>query len=256
MATFFARPIAVAVVFIVQVALAAIGAFGVRAEEPATPVAAPSFSGARAMAHLEAMVAIGPRVSGSEGMTKQRAMIVEHFRAAGATVTPQRFQIRDRKSGKGVAMENIVVVWHPDRQERILLGAHYDTRPFPDRDRDDPRGVFVGANDGASGVALLMELAGAMPGLEGPVGIDFVLFDGEEYVFGPRDPSSSGRRTSRGSTPPGGSRGRRPGATGPDSCSTWSPTPIWPFSRNRRASAGPTPGRWSTRSGTSPGGWG
>ena len=68
------------------------------------------------------------------------------------------------------------------------LGAHYDTRPFPDRDALEPRGVFVGANDGASGVALLMELAGAMPGLTGPVGVDFVLFDAEEYVFSPRDP--------------------------------------------------------------------
>lgn len=189
MASRFARPIAIAVVLTALGAIGASGASGVMAEEPAVPVAAAaSFSGARAMANLEAIVAIGPRVSGSEGMRKQREMVVDHFRAAGATVTPQRFQIRDRKSGKGVAMENIVIGWHPDRQERILLGAHYDTRPFPDRDPDDPRGVFVGANDGASGVALLMELAGAMPGLEGPVGIDFVLFDGEEYVFGPRDP--------------------------------------------------------------------
>ena len=103
MASRFARPIAVAVGLI---ALVAIGAIGVMAEEPAVPVAADaSFSGARAMAHLEAIVAIGPRVSGSEGMRKQQEMVVDHFRAAGATVTPQRFQIRDRKSGKGVAME-------------------------------------------------------------------------------------------------------------------------------------------------------
>lgn len=85
-------------------------------------------------------------------------------------------------------MENIIVEWHPDRPERILLGAHYDTRPFPDRDPVEPRGVFVGANDGASGVAVLMELAGAMPSLGGPVGVDFVLFDAEEYVVAQRDP--------------------------------------------------------------------
>lgn len=178
MASRFARSIAIAIIVV--------GALCGRAEEPAVSVA--SFSGARAMAHLEAIVVIGPRVSGSPGMTQQRELIVEHFRTAGATVTKQPFQIRDRKSGKAVAMENIVVAWHPDRTERILLGAHYDTRPFPDRDREDPRGTFVGANDGASGVALLMELAGAMPGLAGPVGVDFVLFDAEEYVFGPRDP--------------------------------------------------------------------
>ena len=146
------------------------------------------FSGARAMAHLEEIVAIGPRVSGSDGMLKQRELVVAHFKAAGGRITRQAFRIRDRRTGKPVDLENIVVEWHPERTDRIVLGAHYDTRPFPDRDPDNPRGEFVGANDGASGVALLMELAGAMAALEGPVGVDFVLFDAEEYVFGPRDP--------------------------------------------------------------------
>ena len=153
-----------------------------RSEEP------PSFSGQRAMKHLEAICGLGPRPSGSAAMTKQRALLVEHFRAGGARVSGQAFEIRDRRTGKPVHMENLVVEWHPDRTERILIGAHFDTRPFPDRDPVEPKGVFVGANDGASGVALLMELAGAMPGLPGPVGVDFVLFDAEEYVFAPRDP--------------------------------------------------------------------
>ena len=100
----------------------------------------------------------------------------------------QAFRIRDRRTGEPVHVENLLVTWHPDRRDRILIGAHFDTRPYPDRDPADPQGVFVGANDGASGVALLMELAAAMPSLPGPVGVDFVLFDAEEYVFGPRDP--------------------------------------------------------------------
>jgi glutaminyl-peptide cyclotransferase len=148
----------------------------------------PAFSGDRAMAHLEAIAAIGPRPSGSAGMIKQRELILKHFRAAGGRVRSQAFQIRDRRTGEPVRMENIIVEWHPDRVERILLGAHYDTRPFPDRDPVDPRGTFVGANDGASGVAVLMELAGAMPSLRGTVGVDFVLFDAEEYVVAQRDP--------------------------------------------------------------------
>jgi hypothetical protein len=150
--------------------------------------APPGFSGPRAMQHLEAICALGPRPSGSAAMTKQRALLVAHFREAGAQVAGQAFQIRDRHSGKPVHMENLVVSWHPDRAERILIGAHFDTRPFPDRDPVDPRGAFVGANDGASGVAVLMELAATMPGLPGPVGVDFVLFDAEEYVVHPRDP--------------------------------------------------------------------
>jgi len=153
----------------------------VRAEEP-------PFSGKLAYGHLEAICELGPRPSGSAAMERQRAILEKHFRGLGARVDRQAFQIRDRRSGKPVRMENLVVQWHPDRQERVLLAAHYDTRPFPDRDPKDPKGVFIGANDGASGVALLMELAAAMPGLAGPVGVDFVLFDAEEYVFSDRDP--------------------------------------------------------------------
>jgi hypothetical protein len=140
------------------------------------------------MRNLEAICNLGPRPSGSAAMDRQRAMLAEHFRAAGATVSGQAFQIRDRRTGKPVHLENLLVSWHPDRTDRVLLAAHYDTRPFPDNDPVDPKGVFLGANDGASGVAVLMELAAAMPALPGPVGVDFVLFDGEEYVFAPRDP--------------------------------------------------------------------
>ena len=148
---------------------------------------ADDFSGPQAFAHLEVICRLGPRPSGSPGMVRQRDLVVNHFTAAGGVVSRQAFQIRDRRTGQPVAMENVVVSWHPDRIDRVLLAAHYDTRPYPDRDPVDPQGEFLGANDGASGVALLMELARVMPGLAGPVGVDFVLFDGEEYVVGPRD---------------------------------------------------------------------
>ena len=148
----------------------------------------PAVSGPRAMRHLEELCALGPRPSGSAAMAKQRDLLAAHFRAAGAEVAGQAFQVRDRRTGAPVHMENLLVTWHPDRRERVLLAAHYDTRPYPDLDPVDPRGRFVGANDGASGTALLMELARFMPGLAGPCGVDFVLFDAEEYVFGMGDP--------------------------------------------------------------------
>jgi glutaminyl-peptide cyclotransferase len=160
---------------------AALAGASLRGEE------ATGFSGPRAMAYLEAICDLGPRPSGSEAMRRQRALLAEHFRAAGATVTGQAFRIRDRRTGQPVHIENLLVSWHPDREERILVGAHYDTRPFPDRDPVDPRGVFIGANDGGSGVALLMELGRFMDSVTGP-GVDFVLLDAEEYVVGPRDP--------------------------------------------------------------------
>ena len=154
--------------------------------EEAAP--ATDFSGPRAMAYLERICDVGPRFSGSPGMTAQRTLLVDHFRAAGARVSGQAFQTEDRRTGKPVHMENLIIEWHPDREERILIGVHYDTRPFPDRDPVDPRGTFLGANDGASGVAVLMELARFMPALPGPVGVDFICFDAEEYVVGARDP--------------------------------------------------------------------
>ena len=84
-------------------------------------------------------------------------------------------------------MVNLIGSWNPDRtSERVVIGAHYDTRPFPDEDRDPARRTlpFVGANDGASGVALLMEIAHHLDKLPTPWGVDLVLFDGEELVYG------------------------------------------------------------------------
>lgn len=141
------------------------------------------FSGTRAMEYLEAICELGPRPSGSKGMQEQRELLIRHFQKAGAKVFRQAFRSRDGRNGDWVRMENLIVSWHPDRNDRVLLGVHYDTRPYPDRDRRDPRGVFLGANDGASGVAVLMELADSMSEIKGAVGVDFVFFDAEEYVF-------------------------------------------------------------------------
>jgi glutaminyl-peptide cyclotransferase len=140
----------------------------------------------RAYGYLLEMCAIGPRPSGSVGMQKQQALLDDFFKKQGGKVTLQRFKANDPQSGQQVAMANIIVEWHPERKERILLCAHYDTRPHADRDLDPVKrrdGVFLGANDGASGVAVLMELGHLMPKLEGRVGVDFLLVDGEELVY-------------------------------------------------------------------------
>lgn len=146
------------------------------------------FDGAQAYEYLEEICRLGRRPSGSPGMEAQQRMLADHFRELGGKVGFQAFRVRHPLDGSPVTMANLVVQWHPDRNERILLGAHYDTRPFPDRDPRNPRGTFIGANDGASGVAVLMELARHMPDYEGPYGVDFVLFDGEEFVFSDDDP--------------------------------------------------------------------
>jgi glutaminyl-peptide cyclotransferase len=147
------------------------------------------FGGERAYQVLKEICAIGPRVAGTEGMRRQQAVLKAHFEKLGGKVTLQEFSARHPLDGNQVKMANLIVEWHPERKERILLCAHYDTRPFPDQDPINPRGAFVGANDGASGAALFCELAYSMRELKTSYGVDFVLFDGEELVFdGQRDP--------------------------------------------------------------------
>jgi hypothetical protein len=165
------------------------------AEQPTPAPSAPPknpLDAARAYGYLQQICALGPRRSGSDGMKKQQALLEQHFATLGGKVSFQRFAARNPLGGDKVPMANLIVEWHPERKKRILLCAHYDTRPLPDQD-PDPRlrreGVFLGANDGASGTAVLMELAHLMPTLTGDVGVDFVLFDGEELVYDdPRDP--------------------------------------------------------------------
>lgn len=143
----------------------------------------------RAFRYLEQVCAIGPRISGTEGMQKQQALIEAHFTQLGAEVRYQEFDVAHPQTGNPVRMKNMIVTWHPEQTERILIGCHYDTRPFPDREplainRTKP---FIGANDGASGVALLMEMGHHMRKINPRQGVDFVFFDGEELVYQPND---------------------------------------------------------------------
>lgn len=141
------------------------------------------FDGRAALAFVDQLCALGPRPSGSEAMTRQQALLERHFAESGGKVSRQTFRARHPQTGGAVEMTNLVVEWFPEATERFLLCAHYDTRPFPDRDPRQPQGRFVGANDGGSGTAVLMELGRHMSTLKGKRGVDFVLFDGEELVF-------------------------------------------------------------------------
>ena len=147
----------------------------------------------RAFGYLEKICELGPRIAGSEANTRQRKMVAAHFKATGGTVREQPFTAEHPITGERVNMVNLIGSWHPERNKRVVIGAHYDTRPHPDEERDPARQQlpFLGANDGASGVALLMEMANHLKTLNSPWGIDLVIFDGEELVFG-RHPETQG----------------------------------------------------------------
>jgi hypothetical protein len=154
---------------------------------PAPGPAGP-FDAKRAMGYLEDVCKIGSRISGTEGMKKQQELLTKHFEALGGKVALQTFTATQKSKPKQpVEMANLIVSWYPDRERRVLLCSHYDTRPIADQERDrrDWYKPFLSANDGGSGVALLMELAHHMKDRKTNVGVDFVFFDGEEYIFEP-----------------------------------------------------------------------
>ncbi len=154
--------------------------------QSAASLAPAKIDGARAYGYLQAICKFGPRPAGSDANTRQRKYVAKHFADHGATVREQPFQGVDPLSGRPVAMVNLIGSWFPERTERVVVGVHYDTRPHPDEDPDPANRVkpFLGANDGASGVALLMEIAHHLKDSKTPWGIDLVLFDGEELVYG------------------------------------------------------------------------
>jgi glutaminyl-peptide cyclotransferase len=149
------------------------------------PAAKSGFRGEQVVEYVKTLCAIGSRVSGSEGMKKQQDLLVKHFEGLGAKVTKQEFVARQRSKPAAVNMTNLVITWNEKAEKRVMICAHYDTRPLAHEEQnpaDWPK-LFVSANDGTSGVAMMMELANVMKTLPLNVGVDFVIFDGEEYVF-------------------------------------------------------------------------
>jgi glutaminyl-peptide cyclotransferase len=146
----------------------------------------PAIDGQRAYDYLKKIVEIGPHTAGSEANTRVRKLVAGHFTKMGAKVREQPFRAVHPTTGKPLVMTNLVASWKPDVLQRVVIGAHYDTRPHPDQeDLPERRNLpFVGANDPGSGIAVLMEIANHLTDLDTQWGVDLVLFDGEELVFG------------------------------------------------------------------------
>lgn len=145
----------------------------------------PPFDGKRALGYLEKICDIGPRMSGTPGMKKQQDLIIKHFEGLGVSVEKQTFSAKQISQKNSVEMTNLIISFHPKRNRRVILCCHYDTRPIADQEEDPRkwREPFVSANDGGSGVAFLMEMGQHIKDMDLRVGVDFVIFDGEEYIF-------------------------------------------------------------------------
>ncbi len=152
------------------------------AADRVTPIA---IDGKRYMGYLKAVCDIGPRLSGSPNMKKQQDLIIAHFEKHKVPVAKQSFEAKQVSRENPVPLTNLIVSINPEKKKRAILCTHYDTRPFADQEPDPRkwRETFVSANDGGSGVALLMELAHHLPDMKLDVGVDLVFFDGEEFIF-------------------------------------------------------------------------
>jgi Zn-dependent M28 family amino/carboxypeptidase len=149
-----------------------------------TPAAAtPPFSTDSAWSYLQQQVAFGPRVPGTPGHAAQLAWMKEFLRARADTVVVQDFTHEHTRTGKTIELTNLIARFNPQADAHILLLAHWDTRPTADMD-DDPekqKQPIPGANDGASGVAVLLELANVLNRHSPPIGVDLLFVDGEDY---------------------------------------------------------------------------
>jgi hypothetical protein len=130
-----------------------------------------AFDAGRAMATLRQLVAIGPRPAGSPEIREARALITRELSAIGLTVQEQPF-IAETPLGR-VEMVNLIVRLPGRVPDRLLFAGHYDTKLYTDR-------RFVGANDGASSAAFLVELARVLAATPHELTYDLVWFDGEE----------------------------------------------------------------------------
>ena len=152
-------------------------------EEETLRVATP-FEADSAYNFVAKQVAFGPRIPGSEGHTACLAWMKERLTQYGATVVEQSFEATAH-DGTKLPLTNLIASYNPEASQRILLMAHWDTRPWADKDPNPANHTqpILGADDGGSGVGVLLEVARLLGSVAAPqtIGVDIVLFDGEDY---------------------------------------------------------------------------
>lgn len=144
----------------------------------------PSFDADSAYAFCEKQCSFGPRTMNSEAHERCGEWIMDMFRRYGCTVIPQRATLNGY-DGTPLKSTNIIASYRPELTERILLCAHWDSRPWADNDPDSAnwRKPVMAANDGASGVAVMLEIARLLANdtVKLGLGVDFVCFDAEDW---------------------------------------------------------------------------
>ncbi len=144
----------------------------------------PTFDGESAMRYLVRQCEFGPRNPGSRGHAECLNYLTGELEKYCERVTHQTFEYKDKRDTTLVFQgTNIFASINLQHKRRVALTAHWDTRPWADHDPDSSRRrePILGANDGASGVAILLEIARLLHDIPPPIGVDIILFDLEDY---------------------------------------------------------------------------
>lgn len=150
-------------------------------QEEKKEITAPVFQSDSAYAMIEKQVAFGPRVPGTAAHKTCGDWMVSTLKSYGATITEQTTSLKTFE-GRSIPVRNIVASFDPEKPNRILLCAHWDSRPYGDKDKDSAlhKKPIDGANDGGSGVGVLLEIGRQLSLAPTQVGIDLVFFDAED----------------------------------------------------------------------------
>jgi len=140
----------------------------------------PQFSADSAYAYLEQQVAFGPRVPGTPSQKQCAAWMANTLRRFGWDIIIQETKVT-LYNNKEVPCINIIGSINPGAEKRLLLCAHWDTRPFADQYSPDPYAKMDGADDGASGVGVLLEIARQLQQYPIKLGVDILLVDVEDW---------------------------------------------------------------------------
>jgi glutaminyl-peptide cyclotransferase len=139
------------------------------------------FEGATAFGYIEQQVAFGPRVPGTDAHRKMADWLDSLLRQRADTVIVQSWNHVTSK-GDTLPLKNFIARFNPSAEKRILMLAHWDSRPVSDSPKSrDPAQPVLGANDGGSGVALLLGVADALKRSPPATGVDLLFVDGEDY---------------------------------------------------------------------------
>ncbi len=150
--------------------------------QQSSTVTIPHFDGTAAFSLLKDQTNFGPRNPNSTGHARCLDFLVNELTKTADVVNRQEFTYRGYNN-ELLTLTNIFASFHPTATDRILLLAHWDTRPRADMESDPAKRKqpILGANDGASGVAVLLEIARLFKQSPPPIGVDILLVDGEDY---------------------------------------------------------------------------